>query len=43
MVFAVPYDQALGVAIVMHATFFVPSVLAGSVFLWRESLSWREL
>jgi len=43
MVFGVPYEQALSVSIILHATFFVPGILAGSVFLWRESLSWRGL
>jgi uncharacterized protein (TIRG00374 family) len=42
-VFGVPHAQALSVAIIMHATFFFPGILAGLVFLWRESLSLQEL
>jgi hypothetical protein len=42
-VFGVSYELALSVAIVMHATFFVPGTVVGLVFLWRESLSLRDL
>jgi uncharacterized protein (TIRG00374 family) len=42
-VFEVAPELALSIAIMMHAAFFFPFILVGLVFLWRESLSLREL
>jgi uncharacterized protein (TIRG00374 family) len=42
-IFEVATDLALSMAIVMHATFFFPFLLVGLIFLWRESLSLRDL
>jgi uncharacterized protein (TIRG00374 family) len=42
-VFGVTTELALSMAIVMHAAFFFPFLLVGLIFLWRESLSFREL
>ena len=36
-------ENALGVAIVMHACFFFPFVLCGLAFIWAENLSFREI
>lgn len=36
-------QEAVSVALVMHAAFFFPFILAGLVFLWRENLSIRSL
>lgn len=36
-------EQALSVAIAMHAAFFFPFMLAGFVFLWKENLSIRSV
>lgn len=41
--FGIAHEQALSIAIVMHAMFFLPGTIIGGVFLWRESLSLREL
>jgi hypothetical protein len=43
VVFEVVPELALSMAIMMHATFFLPFVLIGLIFLWRESLSLRAL
>jgi uncharacterized protein (TIRG00374 family) len=42
-VFEVATELALSMAIVMHAAFFFPFLLVGLIFLWRESLSLRDL
>jgi glycosyltransferase 2 family protein len=42
-VVGVPQERAISVAILMHAAFFFPAILAGLVFLWQESLSLRDL
>jgi uncharacterized protein (TIRG00374 family) len=42
-IFEITTELALSMAIVMHATFFFPFLLVGLIFLWRESLSLREL
>jgi hypothetical protein len=39
----VPRVQALSVAIVMHASFFVPMVLLGLSLLWLEGISWTQI
>jgi uncharacterized protein (TIRG00374 family) len=42
-VFHVTQELALSIAIMMHAAFFFPFILLGLIFLWRESLSLRDL
>jgi hypothetical protein len=42
-VFEVTQELALSVAIMMHATFFLPFILIGLFFLWSESFSLRDL
>jgi uncharacterized protein (TIRG00374 family) len=42
-VFHIPQELALSMAIMMHAAFFIPFIVMGLLFLWGESLSWREL
>jgi uncharacterized protein (TIRG00374 family) len=42
-VFEVTREMALSVAIMMHAAFFFPFILAGLFFLWGESFTFREL
>jgi len=39
----IPRGQALSVAIVMHASFFIPMVLLGLGLLWMEGISWKQL
>jgi uncharacterized protein (TIRG00374 family) len=39
----VPHEQALSAAILLHAAFFVPYIIVGWGFLWRESLSLAAL
>jgi uncharacterized protein (TIRG00374 family) len=41
--FAVPDHQAVGLAVVLHATSLVLSTTMGLICLWSESMSWREL
>lgn len=36
-------EKALGVAIIMHASFFFPFVLSGMAFIWAENLSFRDI
>jgi uncharacterized protein (TIRG00374 family) len=42
-VFQITQELALSMAIMMHATFFFPFIGIGLIFLWRESLSLRDL
>lgn len=41
--FGVVSDLALPYVLVLHATLLVPVTLLGFVYLWRESLSWKDL
>lgn len=41
--FSVPIGQALGIAIVAHAVVFVPTVMAGLLFLWCEGASLNQI
>jgi uncharacterized protein (TIRG00374 family) len=41
--FAVDGNQAVGLALVLHAVVYVASTAQGLICLWAESLSWREL
>jgi uncharacterized protein (TIRG00374 family) len=43
MAFAVPKEQALSVALVVHAVGFFPVILFGFFFLWREKISFAAL
>ncbi len=43
MAFAVPKEQALSVAIVVHAVAFFPIIFFGFYFLWREKISFSSL
>lgn len=42
-IFQISQELALSMAIMMHATFFFPFIVIGMIFLWRESLSLRDL
>jgi glycosyltransferase 2 family protein len=42
-VFDITQELALSMAIMMHATFFLPFIVMGLCFLWGESLSLRDL
>jgi uncharacterized protein (TIRG00374 family) len=42
-VFNIPHERALSVALVMHASFFLPFIVIGLIFLWKESLSLHDL
>jgi hypothetical protein len=42
LMFGVPEVAALGYAVVLHATVFVPVTLCGWIFLLREHVSLRE-
>jgi hypothetical protein len=42
-VFGIPHERALSVALVMHASFFLPFIVIGLIFLWKESLSLHDL
>lgn len=42
-VFGVSRELALSVALVMHASFFFPSIALGLIFLWQDNLSLRSL
>lgn len=42
-VFQIAPEIALSMAIMMHAAFFFPFILIGLGFLWKESLSLRDL
>jgi len=41
--FDISVEQALSIAILMHAAFFFPFISGGLVFLWRENLSFSDL
>jgi uncharacterized protein (TIRG00374 family) len=43
MAFAVPKEQALSVAIVVHAVSYFPVIFYGFYFLWREKISFSAL
>lgn len=43
MAFNVPKEQALSVALVIHAVNFFPVILLGFFFLWREKISFASL
>ncbi len=43
MAFNVPKEQALSVALVMHAINFFPVILLGFFFLWTEKISFASL
>jgi len=43
MAFAVPKEQALSVAIIVHAVAFFPVILFGFFFLWSEKISFSAL
>jgi len=43
MAFNVPKEQALSVALVIHAINFFPVILLGFFFLWREKISFASL
>ena len=43
MAFAIPKEQALSVALVVHAVGFFPVILFGFFFLWREKISFAAL
>jgi len=42
-VFGISYELAIGVAIIMHAAFFLPFIVLGLVFLWTEHVSLQEV
>ena len=42
-IFQISHELAFSMAIMMHAAFFFPFIAIGMIFLWRESLSWRDL
>jgi glycosyltransferase 2 family protein len=39
----IPKEQALSIAIVMHASFFFPTILLGMYLLWLEGLSFAHI
>jgi uncharacterized protein (TIRG00374 family) len=41
--FGVESSRALSYVLVLHAALLLPITLLGFVYLWRESLSWRDL
>src|SRR5207253_10453671 len=41
--FGVESTRAISYVLVLHATLLLPVTLLGFVYLWRESLSWRDL
>jgi uncharacterized protein (TIRG00374 family) len=41
--FGVASDLAISYVLVLHAALLVPITLLGFVYLWRESLSWKDL
>jgi uncharacterized protein (TIRG00374 family) len=43
MAFAISKEQALSVAIVVHAISFFPVILFGFFFLWKEKISFATL
>jgi hypothetical protein len=43
MAFAIPKEQALSVAIIVHAVAFFPVILFGFYFLWSEKISFSAL
>ncbi len=43
MAFSIPKEQALSVALVVHAVGFFPVILFGFFFLWRDKLSFKTL
>ncbi len=43
MAFALPKEQALSVALVVHAVGFFPVILLGFYFLWKEKISFAAL
>lgn len=43
MAFAIPKEQALSVAIVVHAIGFFPVILFGFYFLWKDKISFSAL
>lgn len=43
MAFALPKEQALSVALIVHAVAFFPVILFGFYFLWREKISFSAL
>ena len=43
MAFAIPKEQALSVALVVHAVAFFPVIFLGFYFLWREKISFSAL
>ncbi|HUS87971.1 MAG TPA: lysylphosphatidylglycerol synthase transmembrane domain-containing protein [Desulfosporosinus sp.] len=42
-VFGISQELALSVAIVMHITFFLPFIMIGLFFLWKENLSAQDI
>jgi uncharacterized protein (TIRG00374 family) len=42
-VFGVSQELAVSVAIIMHAAFFLPFILAGLFFVWKENISFQAL
>jgi uncharacterized membrane protein YbhN (UPF0104 family) len=43
MAFAIPKEQALSVALVVHAIGFFPVILFGFYFLWKDKISFSAL
>lgn len=43
MAFAIPKEQALSVALVVHAIAFFPVILFGFYFLWKDKISFSAL
>jgi len=41
--FDISFEQALSVAIVMHAAFFFPFIAFGLLFLWKENMSFSHI
>lgn len=41
--FGVPKDIAAAYTLVLHAALWLPITLLGAYYMWRESISWRDL
>jgi uncharacterized membrane protein YbhN (UPF0104 family) len=41
--FNIPEEEALSVAIILHAISFFPITLIGLYFLWRNNMTLREV
>ena len=42
-VFGVPENIAGAYTLVLHAALWLPITLLGAYYMWRESISWRDL